>query len=54
MRACTNLSTEILKLLLEKGVDINMVDDEGLTVMAHAKIAGWNRVVEILASYGGE
>lgn len=53
MFACVRESKSIVGLLLENGVDINMVDGEGLTVMAHAKIAGRHTVVQLIASYGG-
>lgn len=52
--ACERGAAEVVQLLLEKGVDVNMVDADGLTVMAYAKIAGWTTVVEILAWYGAE
>lgn len=52
MLACGRASRGIVELLLEKGVDINMLDADGLTVMAHAKIAGWSSVVAMMASYG--
>lgn len=53
MLACWREAEEIVGLLLEKGVDINMVDADGLTVMSHAKRAGWDTVVAMMASYGG-
>lgn len=46
-------SREIVELMLSKGMDINMVDEGGLTVMAHAKTAGSSDVVEMLDVYGG-
>lgn len=54
MLACGRRSKEIVELLLEKGVDINMVDTDGVTVMAHAKKAGWDNVVAMMASYGAD
>lgn len=47
-------SKAVVGLALEKGGDINFVDGDGLTVMAHSKIAGWSGVVQMMASYGGE
>lgn len=53
MLACWRESKAIVELLLEKGVDINMLNAEWLTVMAHAKKVGWNSVVAMIALYGG-
>lgn len=52
--ACERGATEVVEVLLEKGVDVNMVDADGLTVMAYATRAGWTTVVETLAWYGAE
>lgn len=54
MLACGRGAKEVVGLLLGKGVDINMVDADGVTVMAHARIAGWMNVVAMMASYGAQ
>ncbi|KAL0638686.1 B-cell lymphoma 3 protein [Maublancomyces gigas] len=52
--ACIRGADTMVDLLLERGTDINMVDERGMTVMAQAKLEGLDYVVEMLASYGGE
>lgn len=51
--ACVSRSKKVVEFLLSQGMDINMVDEYGLTVMAHAKMAGLSDVVDMLDVYGG-
>lgn len=51
--ACFTRSKKVVELLLSEGIDINMVDEDGLTVLAHAQMAGLSDVVEMLDVYGG-
>lgn len=43
----------MVELLLESGADVNMVDETGMTAMAHAKLGCHSSVVDILVQYGG-
>lgn len=52
--ACMLESKEVVEVMVQKGMHINMLDEDGLTVMAHAKIAGLSGAVEMLAALGGE
>lgn len=52
--ACMLESKEVVEVMMQKGMHINMLDEDGLTVMAHAKIAGLSGAVEMLAALGGE
>lgn len=49
---CFRGSWMAVELLLARGLDVNVVDAEGLTVMAHARRDGLSEVVERLALYG--
>ena len=42
--------TEIVKLLLENGADVNIKDDVGKTALDYAKQNGFNEVYELLKS----
>jgi ankyrin repeat protein len=44
--------TEVVRLLVEAGVDVNLADSNGITPLAHARQRGHNRMVEILVSAG--
>lgn len=52
--ACVRGSKTMVEMLLERGTDINRVDETGMTVMRQAELQGLDYVVEMLASYGGE
>lgn len=43
-----------VEVLLERGLDVDVVDAGGLTVMEHARRGGRSDVVVKLASYGEE
>ena len=40
--------TEIVKLLVDGGADVNIADKEGVTPLAHARLRGYAGIVEIL------
>jgi len=44
--------TEVVRLLVEAGADVNLADSNGITPLAHARQRGHNRMVEILVSAG--
>lgn len=52
--ACARQSWRSLELLLSLGIDINTVDENGLTVMGHEELRGGSDIIGILASYGAE
>lgn len=54
MLACSLHSGTMVELLLERGTDINWVDETGMTAMAQAKLQGLYCVVKMLASYRGK
>ena len=42
--------TEIVKLLVDGGADVNIADKDGVTPLTHAKRRGYKKIVEILAA----
>jgi ankyrin repeat protein len=45
--------TEVVRLLVEAGADVNLADKEGVTPLAHAKNKGFSEIAEILEEAGG-
>jgi uncharacterized protein len=45
--------TEIVRLLVEGGADVNIADRDGVTPLAHAKRRGYAEMARILAAAGG-
>lgn len=46
--------TEIVKLLVENGADVNKKSDNGLTALMHASIGGYLEIVELLIKNGAD
>ncbi len=44
--------TEIVRLLVEAGADVNSADKDGITPISHAKQRGYTKIVEILENAG--
>jgi ankyrin repeat protein len=44
--------TEIVRLLVEAGANVNLADRDGVTPLAHAKKSGYSSVVRILSAAG--
>jgi ankyrin repeat protein len=44
--------TEVVRLLVEAGVDVNLADGNGVTPLAHARQRGFEEMVTILANAG--
>lgn len=45
---------EIVKILIDSGIDINIVDDEGKTALMHASKGGKDYIVELLVNKGAD
>lgn len=45
--------TEVVRLLVETGADVNLADGNGVTPLAHARQHGYEEMIEILESAGG-
>ncbi|MCL4861518.1 MAG: ankyrin repeat domain-containing protein [Caldilineaceae bacterium] len=46
--------TEVVRLLVEAGADVNLADGQGVTPLAHAQQRGFQPIVEILQAAGAE
>ena len=46
--------TEIVRLLVDAGANVNLADRDGVTPLAHAKRRGFAGMVSILESKGGK
>ena len=46
--------TEIVRLLVDAGADVNLPDKEGVTPLAHAKCKNYNDIIKILENYGAK
>ena len=44
--------TEVVRLLVEAGANVNLADSNGVTPLAHARLRGHQRMIEILQSAG--
>ena len=44
--------TEVVRLLVAAGADVNLVDGQGMTPLAHAERSGYDEIVAILRSAG--
>ena len=44
--------TEIVRLLVEAGANVNIADRDGVTPLAHAKRRGYREMVRILSAAG--
>ncbi len=45
--------TEIVRLLVAAGANVNIADRDGVTPLAHAKRRGFSEMVRILSGAGG-
>lgn len=45
--------TEVVRLLVEAGADVNLADGEGVTPLAHARRQGYEEMAAILERAGG-
>jgi ankyrin repeat protein len=45
--------TEVVRLLVEAGADVNLADAQGVTPLAHAKQGGYDEMAAILRAAGG-
>ena len=52
--AAKNGNAEIVRLLLEKGADVNVKTDSGKTALIHAKNEGHTDIVEMLEKAGAK
>ena len=46
--------TEVVRVLVERGVDVNLADGDGVTPLAHARAHGYAEIVSILAEAGAQ
>ena len=46
--------TEVVRLLIEAGADVNLADRNGTTPYRHAKRNGYSEIAELLAAAGGQ
>ena len=46
--------TEVVRLLVEAGVDVNLADGQGVTPLAHAEQSGYEEIAAILRSAGAK
>ena len=44
--------TEVVRLLVEAGADVNLADSNGITPLAHARQRGYQQIIEILSAAG--
>jgi uncharacterized protein len=44
--------TEVVRLLVGAGADVNLADGEGVTPLEHARQRGYDKIVRILQSAG--
>lgn len=44
--------TEVVRLLVEAGADVNLADGNGITPLAHAQYRGYQNIIEILLNAG--
>ena len=44
--------TEVVRLLVEAGVDVNLADGQGVTPLAHAEQQGYDEIAAILRDAG--
>ena len=44
--------TDVVRLLIESGADVNLADGEGVTPLAHARQRGYHEIVKLLESAG--
>lgn len=52
MKAVTNNNLNLLKILLEKGYDINFFDLEGKTLLMHASENNYTKIIDLLINNG--
>jgi ankyrin repeat protein len=45
--------TEVVRLLVDSGADVNLSDKDGVTPLAHARKKGFTGIIEILENSGG-
>ena len=46
--------TEVVRLLIEAGADVNLADGQGVTPLAHARQRGYTAMIELLEAAGAE
>lgn len=46
--------TEVVRLLIEAGADVNLADGQGVSPLAHARQRGYTAMIELLAAAGAE
>jgi ankyrin repeat protein len=44
--------TEVVRLLVEAGADVNLADGDGVTPLAHARRKGYSEIITILENAG--
>lgn len=44
--------TEVVRLLVDAGADVNLADSNGTTPLAHARQRGYQQIIEILGAAG--
>ena len=54
IEASKNGHIEIVKVMIEKGLDINTLDDVGYTALSYAALNGYLDVVDLLIEYGAD
>ena len=45
--------TEVVRLLVEAGADVNLTDGNGVTPLAHARQRSYGQIIDILQHAGG-
>ncbi len=46
--------TEVVRLLIEAGADVNLADGQGVTPLAHARQRGYTAMIELLEAAGAK
>ncbi|HMN30652.1 MAG TPA: ankyrin repeat domain-containing protein, partial [Caldilineaceae bacterium] len=46
--------TEVVRLLVAAGADVNLADGQGVTPLSHARQQGYSEIIEILEQAGAQ
>jgi len=52
MYAATNGHTDVVKVLLDKGANVNVIGEDGETALMYAKEGNYTKIIEMLKQYG--
>lgn len=54
MEACVAFKKGVIRMLLERGADVNLFDNNGCTALMRAAYGGYASLVEELIAYGAD